>query len=166
MDDLWEDGVVNAPLNRRAWVFQERYLSPRVLHFGARQLFWECMEREACEMFPSTLPSMLLTNYKKNSLFHVARSNFPLLRHNEISLFKVQCDAVSVYTNGALTKEQDMLVAISGIAQTMHAILECDYLARLWQKGLPSHLLWLTGMLQAGKAKRHESYIAPSWPWA
>jgi len=27
MDDFWQDGIVKAPLNRRAWVFQERLLS-------------------------------------------------------------------------------------------------------------------------------------------
>lgn len=32
---LWPENVGEAPLNRRAWVTQERILSPRVLHFGA-----------------------------------------------------------------------------------------------------------------------------------
>jgi hypothetical protein len=36
MEDLWEDRIVNAQLNRCAWVFQERYLSPHALHFEAR----------------------------------------------------------------------------------------------------------------------------------
>jgi hypothetical protein len=39
IDSVWENEVIDAPLNKRAWVFQERYLSPRILHFGARQLF-------------------------------------------------------------------------------------------------------------------------------
>ena len=37
------------PLLRRAWVFQERILSRRVLHFGPQELLWECMVREDCE---------------------------------------------------------------------------------------------------------------------
>jgi hypothetical protein len=40
--NLWEGGLSNAPLNKRAWVAQERILAPRVLHFGRNQLFWEC----------------------------------------------------------------------------------------------------------------------------
>lgn len=31
-------------------------LSPRVLHFGRQQIFWECHEMEAYEAFPSGLP--------------------------------------------------------------------------------------------------------------
>jgi hypothetical protein len=37
------------PLLSRAWVFQERILSPRILHFGEAELLWECMEYYTCE---------------------------------------------------------------------------------------------------------------------
>jgi hypothetical protein len=41
---VWEEGVTSAVLNGRAWVAQERMLSPRTIHFGKKQLFWECRE--------------------------------------------------------------------------------------------------------------------------
>ncbi|KAF3063072.1 hypothetical protein CFAM422_010426 [Trichoderma lentiforme] len=37
------------PLLSRAWVFQERVLSPRVLHFCLREMIWECCEHTSCE---------------------------------------------------------------------------------------------------------------------
>lgn len=37
------------PLLSRAWVFQERVLSPRVLHFCLREMIWECCEHTICE---------------------------------------------------------------------------------------------------------------------
>lgn len=40
------------PLNQRAWVVQERLLAPRVLHFCATQLIWECNELTASEAAP------------------------------------------------------------------------------------------------------------------
>ncbi len=43
-DELWLHNVDKAPLNTRAWVVQERYLSPRILHCSRQQLFWECCE--------------------------------------------------------------------------------------------------------------------------
>ena len=46
----FERGVDQSPLNRRAWVFQERLLSPRILHFGSELLFWECQVRSASEI--------------------------------------------------------------------------------------------------------------------
>jgi Heterokaryon incompatibility protein (HET) len=57
--DMWDREVDCAPLNQRAWVFQERFLTPRNLSFGARRLFWECQERRACETFPTGLPSCI-----------------------------------------------------------------------------------------------------------
>lgn len=37
------------PLLSRAWVYQERLLSPRVLHFCESELVWECREVCVCE---------------------------------------------------------------------------------------------------------------------
>lgn len=37
------------PLFTRAWVFQERILSTRTLHFCDRELVWECAETTICE---------------------------------------------------------------------------------------------------------------------
>ncbi|RSL88365.1 hypothetical protein CEP52_015237 [Fusarium oligoseptatum] len=48
----FERYVDRSPLNGRGWVFQERLLSPRILHFGARMLYWECWQRSASEVFP------------------------------------------------------------------------------------------------------------------
>lgn len=49
----WKLGLDLAPLHQRAWVLQERFLSPRVLYFSYDQLFWECAQLVACETFPS-----------------------------------------------------------------------------------------------------------------
>lgn len=38
----FRDAVLKGPLNRRAWVLQERSLSPRILYYTNDGLFWEC----------------------------------------------------------------------------------------------------------------------------
>jgi len=48
---IWDCRVDQAPLNERAWVLQERFLSPRILHFGNDQLWWECQELQAYEIY-------------------------------------------------------------------------------------------------------------------
>ena len=35
----WSNFVRQSPLNRRAWVCQERLLSPRILHFGVDEIY-------------------------------------------------------------------------------------------------------------------------------
>jgi hypothetical protein len=37
------------PLMSRGWAFQERLLSPRILHFCESELVWECRELSVCE---------------------------------------------------------------------------------------------------------------------
>jgi hypothetical protein len=47
--DKREAQASSFPLLSRGWVFQERLLSPRMLHFGPTELFWECYESNMCE---------------------------------------------------------------------------------------------------------------------
>lgn len=54
--NVWAQKLIREPLNQRAWVLQERILSPRVLHFGGGQLFWECRQFVACETYHQGLP--------------------------------------------------------------------------------------------------------------
>lgn len=37
------------PLFKRGWAFQERLLSPRILHFSEMELVWECLGMTSCE---------------------------------------------------------------------------------------------------------------------
>ena len=60
--NLWARKLIDQPLNRRCWVLQERILSPRVLHFGSEQLFWECQQFVACETYHRCLPASLRQN--------------------------------------------------------------------------------------------------------
>ena len=53
MDKIYDQQVRNSPVYKRAWILQERLLSPRSLYFGKDQIFWACGEMEACEAFPS-----------------------------------------------------------------------------------------------------------------
>jgi hypothetical protein len=45
-----------SPLLQRGWVLQERLLSPRVLHFGKDELFWECQGCVVNESYPEKIP--------------------------------------------------------------------------------------------------------------
>jgi hypothetical protein len=61
-NNMWSREVDGAPLNRRGWVFQERFLTVRNLSFGAKRLFWEFNCLRACETFPHGLPSAIKSN--------------------------------------------------------------------------------------------------------
>ena len=40
------------PLHTRAWVVQERALSPRTLYYGSEMIYWECVRCRAFECRP------------------------------------------------------------------------------------------------------------------
>ncbi|KAF1941769.1 hypothetical protein EJ02DRAFT_491191 [Clathrospora elynae] len=51
-------------LSTRAWVFQECLLSPRILHVGSSQMFWECNELAlASECYPLGIPDKVRHAY-------------------------------------------------------------------------------------------------------
>lgn len=53
---FWDKHVDNAPVNQRAWVYQERLLAPRVLHWCQNQIAFECRRLDRAESFPGGLP--------------------------------------------------------------------------------------------------------------
>jgi len=52
LSNLWKDELESSPLLQRGWVFQERILAKRMLHFGQSQIIWECGELRASETLP------------------------------------------------------------------------------------------------------------------
>lgn len=55
-NDFWCNSLLDTALHNRGWVIQERLLSPRTIHFGQEQIFWECREIKACEAYPEGIP--------------------------------------------------------------------------------------------------------------
>jgi hypothetical protein len=163
MSDVWTEGIVKAPLSGRAWCFQERSLSRRIIHFGSKQIFWECMETEKCESCPAGIPAFMKTTYKKDNAFTTVD-----LKLRSGLRGTAWCDTISSYTAGSLTRDSDKLVAISGLAAKMIWSRPYKYYAGLWEDGFCYFLLWRTTerMRYTGGAKRPRTYRAPSWSWA
>jgi hypothetical protein len=177
---LWAEDVQKAPLNLRGWVLQERVLAPRVLHFGQRQLLWECRERDACETYPDRLPSLIsyLTGFKHDILLFAGGTDGsrdstrrePLDDPDTLTAaYRFWSRTVQAYMRCGLTKEEDKLIAISGVAKRMRDVLNDTYLAGLWQRFLPSQLLWRvedSKQIDGSASYRPRTYRAPSWSWA
>lgn len=175
---FWRHGVTRAPLNTRAWVVQERILAPRVLHFGSHQIYWECDEINACETFPSGIPVDL--NYEEprfkgqspavdgTRLRCFSAEWYGLLRADAaLNAYDIWCNLLQTYTRSNLTKGEDKLVAISGVAKNMRQLLNDEYLAGLWRRHLPYHLLWFKERASPTSFRlSNANYRAPSWSWA
>ena len=131
--DLWSDSVQHAPLSRRAWVLQERLLAPRVLHFGKRQLLWECNELRACEVYPAGMHATALTDSSSGDKFLKKSFTTMLQAASDNTLtfsqrFETWFELVQYYSKCKLTISGDKLVAISGIVKRLQPSFKTDYL--------------------------------------
>ncbi|KAH8691778.1 heterokaryon incompatibility protein-domain-containing protein, partial [Phaeosphaeriaceae sp. PMI808] len=162
--DFLEETLLKEPLLTRGWVFQERFLAPRMLHFGTKQLFWECNEMQVCETFPMhILSSTPLPALRRLTLD-------PANEDDEFELDLLGCykwyQIVQEYTSKNLTRGQDKLIALSGVAQRFAALTlpeNVKYWAGMWNSDMPRGLLWKTLDEQT---VRPSEYRAPSWSWA
>jgi hypothetical protein len=186
--DYWQYHLLNAPLYTRAWTLKERFLSPRIVHFAAEQIMWECCEEMACESYPGGVADILIkydgaTMRTLDSLSDInayligdvkpqrgARSTATGLKYAVAPLEEFWTATVTSYTSCALSYQRDILVAISGIAQRLAVIVRQPYLAGLWLNDkLAVQLLWQVvqpGEIDASTTPQQRSYYAPSWSWA
>jgi len=105
------------PLLRRGWVVQERILAPSVLHYAKEQIWWECHELVANETYPDGLPpeeaSLLREERGAAELLQTPRKADP---DEWLHGWEALCE---MYSQTALTKSSDKLIAISGMAKRM-----------------------------------------------
>ncbi|KAK7962910.1 uncharacterized protein PG986_003735 [Apiospora aurea] len=188
---FWWSEVTNTVLLSRGWVFQERYLAPRVLHFGTNQLLWECTTMDACEVYPRGLPDYVKsgghTDLKRLKLDDtVISSKAPQLSIGpddpspdphlppDASL-QVWCDLVQAYTRTSLTKRKDKLIAFSGVAELVQKLylesaenpkLKDEYASGIFERHLLLMLEWYTKRASWVPKTRPREYRAPTWSWA
>lgn len=152
--NFWEKCISNAPLSKRAWVCQERLLSPRILHFGATQMSWECMELASCETFPERVPEGIQGN---NTSVITKRDYFDRLPGFSESMW---AELVQYYTSCALTFPSDRYIAFAGLVEEIHFSTKDEYIVGFWRKGIERQLLW-----QSSATTKPTEYRAPSWSW-
>jgi hypothetical protein len=189
---FWEDLVDQAPVNRRAWVLQERIMCPRVLHFCKDQIAWECKEFQHAEGYPEYLPI-----WKTRLSDIVDEGRFKGLREDDgrrlreirlksfrdpdnnladLYIFELWKRVVEVYSQTVLSHPRDKLIALSGIARQFSELFfrdsECEYIAGMWAKPgyLESQLLWqVEHVYKDGVSENHSRRSpmrAPSFSWA
>jgi hypothetical protein len=172
--DTWTYGIDEAPLNRRGWVFQERWLCPRMLHFSSEQLFWECRTVIASEFPPSNPPSRLYDHFKYDDgsiAWGGGKSGDIIPTDKRSRIAEHWSEIVYGYSGTNLTFDSDKLIALSGVAKVVQQELNDDYLAGLWKEGIIFQLAWLglSDKKQIGNkpvSSRPKTYTAPSWSWA
>lgn len=172
----FEGGILGSPLtqdlgssswDQRAWVFQEKELSKRLILFGHRMLHYRCGISELSEngfgfrtnpMFPQSLSDVL-----EKASGHPQR---------EWILYDIFRTFSTDYAPRQLTFARDRLPAISGLAKPVFEGTGDQYLAGLWAKDLHVGLIWHIPEAPDGSLQecldrcRAAASETPSWTWA
>ena len=165
--DLWYDNIDNAPLSKRGWVFQERFLARRVLHFGQNQMGWECSELTALEMFPDGLPQKNLHTTKAFTNHQLEKLKGTPHTTTEKTFVDLWHNLVSEYTKCELTEGSDKVVAFMGVAEVMSSYIGAQHSASMLQTTLVYDLAWWRSSEdRAAYPISMTSSRAPSWSWA
>lgn len=141
------------PLNSRAWTFQERYLSRRKLTFSKEELGFECQTLRMEE--GSRFTTDAVQAFKVNKLLEM-NDELP-----NRTYFQWR-DAVSQYSQRALTKGTDKLPALAGLADVVAKRKKGRYCAGIWEDDMPFGLWWTA----SDHCSRPKEWRAPSWSWA
>lgn len=160
------------PLLTRAWVYQERMLSTRVLHFGRYELFFECNSNLACEcesiQYYGSSGAATVPRIKIEHGDILDADNVTSHENYQYEIARLWRTMVSSYTALLLTKASDRLPAMGGLAKHMatRRKVDCRYLAGLWENSLSDDLLWVVHTTTIFKKPRPHPRTAPTWSWA
>lgn len=165
-NDDWGRRIEVQKINSRGWVFQERMLAHRVLHFAEDQVYWECHSLEACDTNPSG-KVLLSADQSRQHL----KKNLSLRGRQSSRLEKtdngqyVWLGLLGSYGDTVTTFPADRLMAMSALARTFGQVFDLpdkEYIAGIWLSHLPLALCWNA----VGSIQRPKIYRAPTWSWA
>ena len=160
----------NYHLDTRSWVLQERLLSPRTVHFTKNFVHLECKSSFSCEG---------AHEYKSNCHHEgLSAKNttdiFSFLGLGELPGFLVDyflsswAKIVQKYSATNMSREEDRLVALAGLASQLKGNFQLTPTFGLWKEYFLRGMLWYLrlgysvfsglGVLRPGRA--------PSWSWA
>lgn len=149
--------IDDARIYSRGWVFQERMLARRVLHFASDQVYWECHALDVCDTVPSAKDMGGFERYHEKKALSVQSASFPA--------WQLWQDLIASYTRTNVTFAGDKLVALSALAQQfgdVFAMTPQEYGAGVWNRHLPMALCWEA----RDPSSRPATYRAPTWSWA
>ncbi|KEF58643.1 uncharacterized protein A1O9_06569 [Exophiala aquamarina CBS 119918] len=159
------------PVSKRAWTFQERILSPRVLTYGSRMM-WQCTTTQKSDggvqdwSFDSRSASgreiKLGLREMQRHLSLEGKNN--VTRQIPAENHSLWYKAVEEFCERDMTYPQDKFRAIAALANEFAVVLKDDYVAGLWKADFFRGLLWSTW--PSLDVRKPDKWRAPSWSWA
>ncbi|KAI0147412.1 heterokaryon incompatibility protein-domain-containing protein [Xylariaceae sp. FL1272] len=186
---FWNDQVTHSPLNKRAWVLQERLLSCRNVHFCPQEVLFECCETAACERYPDGLPlpefsgdaplPKIFEWSKENEYVNSLTERWKYAGARSETAHAIWADNVTQYSSCQLTFGSDKLIAVAGLAKYFEAARNDIYVTGLWAKNIAAEMAWHRSWVNprvhhfqrnvavaTQSSQGSATYRAPSFSWA
>jgi hypothetical protein len=158
---LWHT-VSESRWHDRAWIYQERILSRRIIYYTKRKIFWECQKiSDDEENRPDTTPS--LRSYLSTGSDQLNSMVLPVTPWDWVDSLHNWRYQVAEYSASQVTKERDKLLAFQGVCDRMARRLKCKFLAGVLLDGSLADLLWSA---KTEPSALYTNFHAPSWSWA
>ncbi|KAI9150028.1 putative heterokaryon incompatibility protein [Paramyrothecium foliicola] len=162
----WDKLIGNAKLNTRGWVLQERLLSPRIIHFTADYLIWDCPSEARSETVDRLDPPMSSLHryqrYSASSTLAAPKFFDHIFKDpgNSMQAVGRWGDIVASYSKSNFTYDNDRLVALLGIAAQLSQLMNDTFICGLWRSMIVQGLCW-----HASGKVGVRTHLAPSWSW-
>ncbi|KAG0648525.1 hypothetical protein D0Z07_5267 [Hyphodiscus hymeniophilus] len=169
-----EQDLDSTAWNSRAWTFQERLLSKRLLIFKSGQMIWHCRSTTAHEDMPAAdtgaaYQPLRWLKLEKQSLTKIDGSvmmfpdeSFHLIRSET---FKQYASLIGQYTHRQMTNDGDMLNALGGLLHIFRQFFKFPMRFGLPEILFDVALLWQPREKLAPR-KSGARLKFPSWSWA
>ncbi|KAI8966892.1 HET-domain-containing protein [Daldinia sp. FL1419] len=172
------------PLLPRAWAFQERMVSPRILYFLESEIMFHCFSEHACECGEEGCPYEARAKGQYMRIIREFEENVKKAQtlNKEVDLndrtWQVLAslwrkNIVESYSGLLLTQPRDKLFALGAMANQFQQLRPREtYLAGLWSGSLIVDLCWVCnnwlwdGNVPSKKEALRRPYSLPTWSWA
>jgi hypothetical protein len=157
--------ISRGALAQRAWTYQERALSPRIVHYTSRQLYWECQRDFLSEDNFKTWENFLYTVPQLTANPSLVGPGGPGIDGSIDMVVNWYCEMIEPhFSHRELTHFSDRLPALAGLASLMGEQAKSPYLAGLWLQNIAFGLGWQRANMKE-EVLRGSSQISPSWSW-
>ncbi|KAI1383063.1 HET-domain-containing protein [Hypoxylon trugodes] len=157
-----------APLLCRAWTYQERMVSPRVLYFDKSEIIFQCFSTIACECGITQYHTSLMSHPEssKSSFFNAVIYDGDDRKDDRIDSVWRRV-IVEEYSSLALSEHDDRLAAVAAIAEQFQTARPSErYLAGLWSGSLIKDLLWRHSDMPNRRTQQNKRLCSwPTWSW-
>ncbi|KAM0418255.1 hypothetical protein ACHAPD_004612 [Fusarium lateritium] len=158
IDDFRED-VEKGILNTRGWVFQERALSRRTIHFTSTQVYWECGHGVHCETLAH------LRNRESELLGDSKFPNHGIQKYKDDSIRLVQY-LYQTYCALNLTNPTDRSKALLGLESRLGRTFRSRAVYGLLSAYFERLLLWQRDQVSPMENIPYpKGQTVPSWSW-